>query len=119
MKTTDGRKQNLQVPERVRRPLLLGVLGLAALSQHPEAPALPASPPAHPTFFQQVGDVRLVPVPDTDLPLVSQEGLLLGVIDERVEEEVLENSTRGGVNTQHPRPHSEVSRREGRPSGGQ
>lgn len=54
----------------------------------------PAAPP--PTFFQQVGDVRLVPVPHPDLPLVCQEGLLLGVVDQRVEEEVLESSAGRG-----------------------
>ena len=61
----------------------------------------PAAPP--PTFFQQVGDVRLVPVPHPDLPLVCQEGLLLGVVDQRVEEEVLESSTGRGRQRTAPR----------------
>lgn len=34
-----------------------------------------------PTFLQQVGDVRLVPVPHADLSLICQQGLLLGVVD--------------------------------------
>lgn len=33
------------------------------------------------TFFQQVSDVSLVPVSYTNFPFISQEGLLLWVID--------------------------------------
>lgn len=43
------------------------------------------------TFFQEVGDVGLELVPDADLPLIGQQGLLLGVVHQRVEEGILGN----------------------------
>lgn len=55
------------------------------------------------TFFQEVGDVGLELVPDTDLPLIGQQGLLLGVVDQRVEEGILGNMGRwDGIKTARP-----------------
>lgn len=65
-----------------------------------------------PTFLQQICNVSLVPAPHTDLAFVCQECLLLRVIDERVEEEVLQNSMVGQhrESSQLQAPHPSVSR---------
>lgn len=52
------------------------------------------SPP--PTFVQQVGDVGLILVAHPDLALVGQQGLLLGVVHQRVEEGILGEPARKG-----------------------
>lgn len=49
------------------------------------------------TFFQEVGDVGLELVPNTDLPLIGQQGLLLRVVHQRVEEGILGNTDIGKV----------------------
>lgn len=64
---------------------------------------LPRGGPAHSlTFFQQVGDVGLVSVPHPDLSFVSEKGLLLWVIDQRIEEEILEDTQGGGGRPRRP-----------------
>lgn len=52
------------------------------------------SPP--PTFVQQVGDVGLILVAHPDLALVGQQGLLLGVVHQRVEKGILGEPARKG-----------------------
>lgn len=58
-----------------------------------EASAMTSPPP---TFVQQVGDVGLILVAHPDLALVGQQGLLLGVVHQRVEEGILGEPARKG-----------------------
>ena len=48
------------------------------------------------TLFKEVCDVCLVLVPHPDLPFISQQSLLLGVVDQGVEERILEREGEGG-----------------------
>lgn len=90
MKTTTKSQHSLQGPARPD-----GVPCAGSWARRPDqTPRRPRGSP--PTFLQQVGDVCLVAVSHSDLPLVGQERLLLRVVDQRVEEKVLGKSRRGG-----------------------
>lgn len=47
---------------------------------------------AYCTFFQEIRDVRLELVPDANLTFIGKKGLLLRVINQRVEEGILGNA---------------------------
>lgn len=48
--------------------------------------------PTQHTFFKEIRDVGLEFVPDADLTFIGKKGLLLRVIDQRVEEGILGNA---------------------------